>query len=64
LSGIQIHINTDGGFNWFYISGGSFFKSILDSLIGYKTSGDIKKTTDGGLSWTIQQLPITIHMEW
>jgi len=53
---------TDGGFNWFYISGGSFFQiQFLDSLIGYKTSGDIKKTTDGGLSWTIQQLPITIQ---
>ena len=30
---------------------------FIDSLTGWKAKGNIKKTTNGGLNWTIQALP-------
>ena len=50
---------TNSGVNWNTVSGGSFTDIIFfDTLIGYKGFYDIKKTTDGGLSWNILSLPI------
>lgn len=51
---------TNSGVNWNTVTGGRFFDMVfVDTLIGYKSYGDIKKTTDGGLSWNILPLPIT-----
>jgi len=47
----------DGGFNWFQIPGNYGDLYFIDSLIGYKTTGYISKTTDGGLNWVNQQQP-------
>jgi len=57
----ELHKTTNGGYNWFGIPTGGRFDDIcfIDSLIGYKTYVSIKKTTDGGLNWTVQQLPQT-----
>jgi len=51
---------TDGGFNWFQISGPYGNMYFIDSLLGYKAAGYVmSKTTNGGLNWTTQQLPNT-----
>ncbi|MCX6163802.1 MAG: T9SS type A sorting domain-containing protein [Ignavibacteriae bacterium] len=31
---------------------------FIDSLTGWKVNGDVKKTSDGGLNWQVQMLPI------
>lgn len=50
---------TNGGFNWTHISDTTSFYVIefIDSLTGYSLSGNIKKSTDGGLTWYRQQPP-------
>jgi photosystem II stability/assembly factor-like uncharacterized protein len=52
---------TDGGNNWFSISGEGNFTDMyfIDSLTGWKTSdnGIMKKTINGGLNWITQTLP-------
>jgi photosystem II stability/assembly factor-like uncharacterized protein len=51
---------TDGGFNWTYTYGDTSFYDIhfIDSMTGWKASGaNIKKTTNGGITWTWQTLP-------
>ncbi|MBL0106558.1 MAG: T9SS type A sorting domain-containing protein [Ignavibacteria bacterium] len=52
---------TNGGFNWTFISNQNGFRDIYfaDSLTGWKVSGSMKKTTDGGLTWQEQTLPVT-----
>ena len=51
---------TDGGNNWTLISGVDGFSDIyfIDSLTGWKANGTMKKTTNGGLNWITQQLPM------
>jgi len=55
---------TNSGFNWTTISGENGFQDIYfaDSLTGWKSNGDMKKTTDGGLSWISQNLPVTSNV--
>lgn len=57
----RLNKTTNSGFNWISISGENGFQDIYfaDSLIGWKSNGFMKKTTDGGLSWDEQTLPIT-----
>ena len=57
--GSFLNKTTDGGFNWFVISGENGFSDIyfVDSLTGWKATGDIKKTSNGGLTWINQPLP-------
>jgi photosystem II stability/assembly factor-like uncharacterized protein len=52
---------SNGGFNWTKINGEDGFTQIkfIDSLTGWKANGTLmKKSTDGGLNWVNQQLPI------
>lgn len=51
---------TNSGLNWSVIPSENGFLDMyfLDSLIGWKTYGYMKETTDGGLTWTKQQFPI------
>jgi photosystem II stability/assembly factor-like uncharacterized protein len=50
---------TNGGVDWSNVPGYSFEDiKFVDSLIGYKSYRDIKKTTDGGTSWTTLALPV------
>jgi len=57
--GLSFFKTTNGGINWFQITGyGEFFDIyFVDSLTGWKCGGIIQKTTDGGYTWTTQQLP-------
>ena len=49
---------TNGGFNWAEISGEKFKDIVFsDSHTGWKVYSSIKKTTDGGISWFVQQTP-------
>ncbi len=51
---------TNGGFNWTLTSPDTSFYDMkfVDSLTGWRTGGaNIKKTTDGGLTWQWQRLP-------
>ncbi|MDD5363689.1 MAG: T9SS type A sorting domain-containing protein, partial [Ignavibacteria bacterium] len=50
---------TNGGMNWQITPDDSAFRYIAfaDSLNGWKTYVNVEKTTDGGLSWSYQQLP-------
>lgn len=51
---------TDGGFNWSLTSPDTSFYDMhfIDSLTGWKANGaNIKKTTNGGITWTWQTLP-------
>ncbi len=58
-SGSVLYRTTNSGFNWQSVSG-SGFKDIyfFDTLNGYKSNGEFKKTTDGGLSWMTIQMPV------
>jgi photosystem II stability/assembly factor-like uncharacterized protein len=53
---------TNGGFNWSITTEDSTFRDIVfvDSLIGYRSFVNVKKTTNGGLSWFSQILPNVI----
>lgn len=55
----RLNKTTNSGFNWTTISGENGFQDIYfaDSLTGWKSNGDMKKTIDGGLNWINQQLP-------
>jgi len=57
--GLSFFKTTNGGINWFQITGyGEFFDIyFVDSLTGWKCGGIIQKTTDGGYTWITQQLP-------
>ncbi len=59
IGGSRLNKTLDGGFNWTVINQENGFLDInfLDSLVGWKTRTEIKKTTDGGNSWIIQTLP-------
>ncbi|MCX6164135.1 MAG: YCF48-related protein, partial [Ignavibacteriae bacterium] len=50
---------SNGGDNWVEILTGEGYTDIhfVDSLVGWKAGGYIKKTTNGGLNWFIQPLP-------
>lgn len=50
---------TNSGINWVQVTGEDGFYDIkfVDSLTGWKAKGTMKKTTDGGLTWTQQILP-------
>jgi len=52
---------TNGGSNWSIIAAQNGFRDIYfsDSLTGWKSTGGIKKTMDGGLTWIEQVLPQT-----
>ena len=53
---------TDGGFSWSVISGEGF-KDIMfsDSNTGWKVNNEIRKTTNGGVNWFLQQTPNIIN---
>ena len=57
--GSRMKKTTNGGVNWTLLAPNESFADIklIDSLTGWKCSGDIKKTTDGGINWNLQQLP-------
>jgi photosystem II stability/assembly factor-like uncharacterized protein len=50
---------TTNGSSWFNASNDFSFSDMffIDSLTGWKASGFMKKTTDGGLNWINQPLP-------
>ena len=52
---------TNGGFNWTIIPNeiGYFDIFFSDSLTGWKAFANMRKTTDGGLTWQEQTLPVT-----
>ena len=54
---------TNSGVNWNVIPSehGFFDMYFIDSLIGWKVISVLKKTTDGGLNWIKQQMPISPH---
>jgi len=58
-TGTSFFKTTNGGINWIQITGYGTFSDIcfVDSLTGWKCQGIIQKTTDGGYTWTTQQLP-------
>ena len=50
---------TNSGLNWIQNSGNGFIKMYFnDSLVGWKSKGFMNKTTDGGLTWINQPLPM------
>ena len=54
----SLYRTTNAGTTWESNSGGEFTDmTFIDTLIGWKAFGDIKKTTNGGLSWMVQELP-------
>ena len=57
--GVKLYKTTNSGLNWDTISNENGFSNMyfLDSLTGWKSRGNIKKTTNGGESWTTQILP-------
>ncbi len=64
FSGSDVSIlnkTTNSGLNWTVVPNQNGFRDIYfaDSLIGWKATGAIKKTTDGGVSWVEQILPLT-----
>ena len=52
-SNTVLHRTSDGGASWNIISGENEFSDIkfADCLTGWKATGIMKKTTDGGLNW-------------
>jgi hypothetical protein len=62
-NGSGIKKTTTGGNNWFPVVPNEGFKDIyfVDSLIGWRANDNIKKSTDGGLTWVQQQLPQGIN---
>ena len=50
---------TNGGFNWVITNEDSTFSDMhfIDSLTGWSASGNVKKTTDGGVTWEYQKRP-------
>ncbi len=54
----SLYRTTNAGTTWESNSGGEFTKiCFIDTLTGWKSYGNMKKTTDGGLSWVIQPIP-------
>jgi photosystem II stability/assembly factor-like uncharacterized protein len=55
-----LYKTTNSGAVWFIVSNDFSFSDMffIDSLTGWKASGFIKKTTNGGSNWINQQLPI------
>ena len=54
----QLFKTTNGGFNWTFLPGIDGFSDMffVDTLTGWKSSDSVKKTTDGGLTWTTQNV--------
>ena len=49
---------TNSGINWTGVASNDFVDIyFLDSLIGWKSKGDMEKSTDGGNTWINQPLP-------
>lgn len=49
---------TDGGFSWTTIQNELCVAiQMFDTLVGWKSYGDIRKTTNGGLTWFSQNTP-------
>ncbi|MCY7363032.1 MAG: hypothetical protein LH629_13360, partial [Ignavibacteria bacterium] len=50
----------NGGYNWSIITGqnGFYDISFVDSLTGWKCKDSVRKTTDGGVSWIRQNVPM------
>jgi len=65
-TGFQLFKTTNSGFNWNVIpsEGGFSDMYLMDSLKGWKAAGDIKITTDGGLTWNSQNLPSGGMLYW
>ena len=65
MGGSYMRRTTNGGFNWTIIPGESFSGiQFLDTLTGWKLSGGIKKTTDGGITWLTQQVPPMHYIDY
>ncbi len=57
-SDLSLNKTTNSGDNWFPVPGGGFMDiHFVDSLTGWKSNVDMKKTTDGGLSWVTENMP-------
>ena len=60
-SGYQVnnfYKTTNSGINWTGVAGNDFVDIyFIDSLTGWKSKGDMKKSTDGGNTWINQPLP-------
>ncbi|MFZ1323077.1 MAG: hypothetical protein WAT71_16075 [Ignavibacteria bacterium] len=54
----QLFKTINGGFNWTFLPGidGFYDMFFVDTLTGWKSSDSVKKTTDGGLTWTTQKV--------
>jgi photosystem II stability/assembly factor-like uncharacterized protein len=57
-NGDNLRKTTNGGVNWFGLSGGPFTDiHFIDSLTGWKSrNGSFEKTFDGGNTWTISEM--------
>lgn len=58
----RFYKTTNGGQNWFNVNNDGFRSMhFVDSLTGWKATGladsSMKKTTDGGSNWIVQQMP-------
>jgi photosystem II stability/assembly factor-like uncharacterized protein len=58
--GAYVMKTTNSGVNWFTVVSGEGFSDMhfIDTLTGWRSYGTLKKTTDGGLNWINQTLPI------
>jgi len=58
-SGSYIGRTSNGGLNWSLQNSDTTFRCMkfIDSLTGWKSDVNMKKTTDGGLTWLSQYLP-------
>ena len=63
ISGTSLQKTTNGGNSWFPIASEGTYRDMYfsDSLTGWKAIGSIKKTTDGGITWVTQTLPLTTY---
>ena len=50
---------TNSGLNWISVPGQRGFKEMffIDSLTGWKTTGQLRKTSDGGIGWLNVNMP-------
>ena len=57
--GWGLYRTTNSGVNWNQVPSEAGFSDMyfINSLTGWKAAGDLKKTTDGGLTWVKQHLP-------
>lgn len=56
----NLYKTTNSGLDWTQINGekGFYNMYLLDSLTGWKCMDSMRKTTDGGLTWNRQYIPI------